>query len=84
MLTSEQLVVGNVYTRNELKAKFNIRDSTINTGVFRPKGHDSIWLSRTKKSSFQHVGAGLEPATSAVTILSLQVFRELTDSWGAS
>lgn len=51
MLTSERLVVGNVYTRNELKAKFDIKDSTINTGVFRPKGHDSIWLFVTEEKT---------------------------------
>jgi hypothetical protein len=51
MLKSEHLVVGNIYTRNELKAKFEIKDAAINTGVFRPKGHDSIWLFVTEEKA---------------------------------
>ena len=53
MLTSEHLVVGNIYSRNELKAKFEIKDSTINTGIFRPKCHDSIWLFMTEALAHQ-------------------------------
>lgn len=44
MKTSEQLRRGTVYTRAELREQFRITDSTINNGVFRPKGHDSVWL----------------------------------------
>jgi hypothetical protein len=51
MLTSDHLEVGSIYTRNDLKAKFDIKDSTINTGIFRPKGHDSIWLFVTEEKT---------------------------------
>jgi putative restriction endonuclease len=47
--TSDHLTVGAVYTRHELRAKFDIADQTINTGVFRPRGHDSIWLFVTEE-----------------------------------
>jgi 5-methylcytosine-specific restriction enzyme A len=48
MFTSEQLVEGNIYTRQELQEKFNIRDATIRTGVFKPAIHQSIWLFVTE------------------------------------
>ncbi|HTH12251.1 MAG TPA: HNH endonuclease [Acidovorax sp.] len=48
MKSSQELVVGQVYTRAELKAQFDIADASINNGIFRPKGHDSIWLFVTK------------------------------------
>lgn len=48
MKTSSYLTVGAVYTRDDLKSQFTITDVTINTGVFRPKGHDSIWLFVTE------------------------------------
>jgi len=35
MFTSEQLTEGEIYTRNDLREQFNIKDATINTGVFR-------------------------------------------------
>jgi predicted HNH restriction endonuclease len=44
MKTSEHLKVGQIYTREELRGMFNITDATLNTGVFRPQGHDSVWL----------------------------------------
>ncbi|WP_339099325.1 DUF3427 domain-containing protein [Yersinia enterocolitica] len=46
--TSDSLVVGQVYTRNDLKKLFNITDATINTGIFQPKNHASIWLFITE------------------------------------
>lgn len=46
--TSDSLVVGQVYTRNDLKELFNITDATINTGIFQPKNHRSIWLFITE------------------------------------
>lgn len=49
MRTSEKLEVGNVYTRKELQDLFKNRDATIRTGVFRPRGHDSIWLFITEE-----------------------------------
>ncbi len=51
MQTSKDLVSGQVYTRAELQEKFNIRDASIKNGIFRPKGHDSIWLFVTKNKT---------------------------------
>ena len=48
MRTSTHLKVGEVYTRADLRNAFQITDQTINNGVFRPKGHDSIWLFVTE------------------------------------
>lgn len=49
VLASQQLVVGNVYTRDELATMFQIGDSTINTGIFKPAAFDSVWLFITEK-----------------------------------
>lgn len=51
MKSSDQLQSGTVYTRQDLRDKFKINDATINTGVFRPKDHKSIWLFVTQKKS---------------------------------
>ena len=51
MLTSEHLKVNEVYTRSELREKFAIKDATINNGIFRPKGHESIWLFVTEEKT---------------------------------
>lgn len=51
MKTSGYLESNNVYTRQDLREKFKINDATINTGVFRPKDHKSIWLFITQKKS---------------------------------
>lgn len=51
MYTSEHLNVGKIYSRNELRAKFNISDATIKNGVFKPKSHESIWLFVTEKKT---------------------------------
>ncbi len=51
MKTSEHLKVGDVYTREDLKAKFQITDATINTGIFLPAGHESVWLFVTEKKT---------------------------------
>lgn len=48
MITSDRLEVDDVYTREDLRRMFSIIDSTINTGVFRPKGYNSIWLFVTE------------------------------------
>lgn len=48
MKSSQDLVAGQIYTRAELKAKFGITDASINNGIFRPKGHESIWLFVTR------------------------------------
>lgn len=46
--TSEWLKPGNVYSRDDLRALFGVTDATSNNGVFRPKGHRSIWLFVTR------------------------------------
>lgn len=48
MKTSAHLSAGAIYSRDDLRKQFSIADATINTGVFRPKGHDSIWLFVTE------------------------------------
>jgi hypothetical protein len=42
---------GQVYTRKDLRKIFGIVDATLNTGVFRPKGTNSIWLFVTKNKT---------------------------------
>lgn len=51
MKTSESLVVGEIYTRKELQEMFGIKDATIRTGTFRPKGHDSVWMFVTENKT---------------------------------
>jgi putative restriction endonuclease len=51
MRTSSQLTVGNTYSREELARKFGIKDATIFTGIFMPKGHESIWLFVTQEKT---------------------------------
>lgn len=46
--TSSQLEAGTIYTREQLRNMFTIEDATINTGVFRPKGRNSLWLFITR------------------------------------
>jgi putative restriction endonuclease len=47
--TSGKLTLGELYSRKQLADKFKITDATLNTGVFQPKGHSSIWLFVTRK-----------------------------------
>ena len=51
MYSSEQLTEGEVYSRNDLREQFNIKDATINNGVFRPSGYQSIWLFVTEQKT---------------------------------
>ncbi len=51
MRTSDHLEFGKVYTRQNLREKFKINDATIDTGIFRPKDHKSIWLFITQQKS---------------------------------
>jgi 5-methylcytosine-specific restriction protein A len=51
MFTSEHLVEGTIYTRQELQEKFSIRDATIRTGIFKPPTHQSIWLFITEEKT---------------------------------
>ena len=32
-------------------SQFTIKDATINTGIFQPKGHDSVWLFVTEQKT---------------------------------
>jgi putative restriction endonuclease len=44
MKSSDHLIPGTIYTRQDLREKFKTNDATLNTGIFRPKDHNSIWL----------------------------------------
>lgn len=50
-LASEQLELGVVYTRGDLRTLFEIHDATINNGIFHPKGYDSVWLFVTERKT---------------------------------
>lgn len=47
-LTSGRLTPGEIYSRADLSSLFDIKDATIRTGVFRPKGTSSVWLFVTE------------------------------------
>ena len=49
MYTSLDLIPQQVYTRQELREKFNIIDKTMDTGVFKPRGTRSIGLFVTEE-----------------------------------
>lgn len=49
--TSEVLHSGHVYTRAELRQRFDIRDATLNNGIFQPSGHSSVWLFVTERKT---------------------------------
>lgn len=51
LLASDRLEPGTVYTREDLRALFSIKDATLNTGIFRPKGFDSVWLFITEQKT---------------------------------
>jgi putative restriction endonuclease len=51
MRTSAHLQIGTHYTREELARKFNIKDATLFTGIFKPKNHESIWLFVTENKT---------------------------------
>jgi hypothetical protein len=51
MQTSSQLIVGTTYTREDLARKFDIKDATLFTGIFKPKGHDSVWFFVTENKT---------------------------------
>jgi putative restriction endonuclease len=44
MRISEELTIGEVYTRKELQEQFNIQDATIRNGVFPIRSKQCIWL----------------------------------------
>jgi uncharacterized protein YuzE len=47
--TSEVLKVGGVYSRTNLRAMFDISAVTMESGVFKPTTHRSVWLFVTQK-----------------------------------
>ena len=49
--TSTQLTVGETYSRVALREMFDIADATLNTGIFRPAGHDSVWIFITDEKT---------------------------------
>ena len=50
-LTSDQLTLEKIYTRDELRNLFSITDATLNTGIFGPKGTSSVWLFITEEKT---------------------------------
>ena len=50
-LTSDQLTMEKIYTRDDLRSLFNVTDATLDTGVFTPKGTSSVWLFITEKKT---------------------------------
>lgn len=51
LLLSSRLIEGDIYTRAQLAEILENNDATINTGIFQPKGYDSILLFVTEKKS---------------------------------
>lgn len=49
--TSKFLQLGQVYTRDDLRSAFQIKDATLNNGIFKPKGHASVWLFVTEEKT---------------------------------
>lgn len=45
---SERLKQGSIYTRKDLAAIFDIKDATLNNGIFRLKEYESVWLFITE------------------------------------
>src|SRR6185312_5144401 len=51
LLLSSHLIEGDIYTRAKLAELLESTDATINTGIFQPRGYDSILLFVTEKKS---------------------------------
>ena len=51
VFASEKLKIGEIYKRKSLAELFHITDATLNTGVFKPKNHSSVWLFVTSKKA---------------------------------
>jgi 5-methylcytosine-specific restriction protein A len=49
--SSDNLVLGKVFSREELKEQFKISDATINNGIFKPREFSSIWLFVTEEKT---------------------------------
>lgn len=50
-VTSKQLELKAIYTRENLRTIFKIHDATIKNGIFRPRGYDSVWLFITERKT---------------------------------
>lgn len=48
---SKELIVGELYSREHLKAILNTNDATLNTGIFLPKGYSSVLLFVTEQKT---------------------------------
>lgn len=48
LLTSSKLKLEHTYRRKDLRQLFQITDSSVNNGIFRPKGYNSVWLFVTE------------------------------------
>lgn len=55
MKTSTALTPGAIYSRDDLVEKFGITDATIKNGIFKPKGHESVWLFVTEDKTSDRV-----------------------------
>ncbi|MCF5710497.1 hypothetical protein GIV19_24945 [Pseudomonas syringae] len=45
---SDQLNVGDIYTRDDLRNRFQITASSLNNGIFKPAAFDSVWIFVTE------------------------------------
>jgi hypothetical protein len=48
---SSSLKLGEIYTRDDLRVAFDITDATLNNGIFRPKGFESVWIFVTEEKT---------------------------------
>ncbi len=51
LLLSSHLIEGDIYTRAKLAELLESTDATINTGIFHPRGYDSILLFVTENKA---------------------------------
>lgn len=51
MKASQQLVIGQVYTRAQLREQFEITAASLKNGIFKPPGFDSIWMFITENKT---------------------------------
>jgi putative restriction endonuclease len=51
VFASDKLNIGEIYNRKSLAKLFKVTDATLNTGVFKPKNHSSVWLFVTSKKA---------------------------------
>jgi hypothetical protein len=49
--TSNELQLGQIYSRDQLRERFDIEDKTLYTGMFKPPAHDSLWLFVTEEKT---------------------------------